>query len=316
MQTFSCVDEVEAQIRGRSLIGLQRIGAAVGVENYNKLRKPELIEALVKIARGELQPLPISRRVSAPSRMFIGGDVALAILQFNEKFCPNSDEDATHRFFQSEAVKVLGNSLWCNRGHCIDEVLNCAKEEFLEKGYEGASFHSIAKRAGCTAGMLYGRFADKRQIFREIVNEAAENLVTFYFATQEMFSGFKTEKPKSEMNSFAAIKAEVMMDIIYHFFDEFKLILTKSAGSGYEYYIDNIIGIETKSAELYIKVLHEAGYSTKEIRSDVWHMLIGTLVKGVFNVVTHDFPKEEAIVYVKQLQVFFNAGWHSLLGVI
>ena len=58
----------------------------------------------------------------------------------------------------------------------IDKILDCARQEFLEKGFADASMRAIAEKAGYTTGMLYGRFADKSRIFREIVAEGADEL--------------------------------------------------------------------------------------------------------------------------------------------
>lgn len=50
-------------------------------------------------------------------------------------------------------------------------------------------------------------------------------------------------------------KVDVMIDIIYDNFDAFKLIVCRSAGNGYEYYIDKMIDVETKKHRaLYNKV--------------------------------------------------------------
>lgn len=38
----------------------------------------------------------------------------------------------------------------------IDKIMECAKTEFLEKGFEGASMRKVAENAGYTTGMLYG----------------------------------------------------------------------------------------------------------------------------------------------------------------
>lgn len=39
------------------------------------------------------------------------------------------------------------------------KLLECAKAEFMEKGFADASMRTIAERAGVTTGMLYSRFA-------------------------------------------------------------------------------------------------------------------------------------------------------------
>ncbi|MDE7083125.1 MAG: TetR/AcrR family transcriptional regulator [Clostridia bacterium] len=196
----------------------------------------------------------------------------------------------------------------------VDRILECAKEEFMEKGFEGASMRSIAERAGYTTGMVYGRFADKSQLFSELVEEGADKLFNFYSATHEEFAAFSADRQRKEMNSYVENKMDTMIDIIYDYFDAFKLIVCKSAGSGYEYYIDKMIDIETKSTNRFIRALNEAGYRTNEIRADLGHMLASALFNGVFEVVSHDFPKEDARVYVKQVQDFFTAGWYKILG--
>lgn len=101
-----------------------------------------------------------------------------------------------------------------------------------------------------------------------------------------------------------------MIDIIYDNFDAFKLIVCRSAGSGYEYYIDKMIDVETKN----IVRFNEAGIKMNDVRADLSHMLASAMFYGIFEVVAHDLPREEARGYIKQVQDFFNAGWDKLLG--
>jgi AcrR family transcriptional regulator len=46
----------------------------------------------------------------------------------------------------------------------VEEILAAAVDEFLEKGYEGASVDSIARRAGLTKGGIYHHFRSKEEI--------------------------------------------------------------------------------------------------------------------------------------------------------
>ncbi|MCM1514736.1 MAG: TetR/AcrR family transcriptional regulator [Anaeroplasma bactoclasticum] len=196
----------------------------------------------------------------------------------------------------------------------IDKILECAKKEFLEKGFEGASMRTIAEKAGYTTGMVYGRFADKSQLFREVVGEAADKLFNYYSGIQNEFAGYSAEKQKDEMHSYVDNKIDVMIDIVYDNFDEFKLIICKSVGSGYEYYVDKMVDIETENTHRFIKQLNEAGIKTNEVRADLAHILASAMFNGIFEVVSHDLLREDARYYIKQLQDFFNAGWDKLLG--
>ena len=180
----------------------------------------------------------------------------------------------------------------------VDIILECAKEEFMEKGFEGASMRAIAERAGYTTGMLYG----------------ADRLFGYFSGAEDAFAAFPADRQYREMHSYVGEKVDVMMDIIYDNFDAFKLIVCKSAGSGYEYYIDQMIEIETKNTMRFIRALNEAGIPINEVRADLSHMLSSAMFNGIFEVVAHDLPREEAKHYVVQVEEFFNAGWDKLLG--
>lgn len=99
-----------------------------------------------------------------------------------------------------------------------------------------------------------------------------------------------------------------MIDIIYDNFDAFKLIVCRSAGNGYEYYIDKMIDVETKNTVRFIIKFNEAGIKMNDVRADLSHMLASAMFYGIFEVVAHDLPREEARGYIKQVQDFFNAG--------
>ena len=190
-----------------------------------------------------------------------------------------------------------------------EKLLECAKAEFMEKGFADASMRTIAERAGVTTGMLYSRFADKDEMFRSIVGEGAKKLYAYFSDVQENFAAFPAEQQKGEMHSYTSGKMRVMMDI-----DCFKLIVLKSAGSSYEHYIDRMIDYETESTERFMRVLRESGAPVRTVRRDINHMLASALFNGVFEVVAHDFPKEDAMEYVDAVCEFFYAGWDKLMG--
>lgn len=116
----------------------------------------------------------------------------------------------------------------------VDKILDCAKSEFMEKGFLDASMRSIAEKAGYTTGMLYGRFADKTQLFNEIVEEPANRLFEYFTSQENSFLNMPAQKRYEDMHARVEEKVKAIVDIIYDDFDAFKLIVCKSAGSGYE----------------------------------------------------------------------------------
>ena len=127
------------------------------------------------------------------------------------------------------------------------KILEAAKAEFLERGFAEASMRTIAERAGFTTGMLYSRFADKGEIFRELVEGPADELYNYFMTVQNEFAGYSPEYQRREMHPYVAQKIDRMVDLIYDNFDAFKLILCKSGGTSYEYYVDKMIDVETES---------------------------------------------------------------------
>jgi len=57
-----------------------------------------------------------------------------------------------------------------------DAIINSAKEEFLEKGYDDASMRSIAKKSNMTVGNLYRYFKSKEDINVFIVSETLKDI--------------------------------------------------------------------------------------------------------------------------------------------
>lgn len=72
-------------------------------------------------------------------------------------------------------------------------ILAAAKEEFLDKGYDGARTTSIARAAGVTHAMLHYYFKTKEQLFERIFQETMGMLVE---GILEVFT--QTDKPFKE----------------------------------------------------------------------------------------------------------------------
>ena len=197
----------------------------------------------------------------------------------------------------------------------VGQILECAKEEFMQKGFADASMRTIAEKAGSTTGMLYSRFADKNELFSALVKEGADKLYSYFSDVQEEFAEFPATQQVAEMQTYTSSKMRTVIDIIYEYFDTFKLIVCHSAGSSYDRYIDRMIEYETDSTERFMRVLQENGTLVKTVRRDINHMLASALFNGIFEVVAHDFPKEDALEYVNAVCDFFFAGWQRLLGI-
>jgi AcrR family transcriptional regulator len=58
-----------------------------------------------------------------------------------------------------------------------EKILNSARDLFAEKGYEGATIRDIASAAGMSTGAVFASFADKSELFSEILADRTTTLV-------------------------------------------------------------------------------------------------------------------------------------------
>lgn len=54
-----------------------------------------------------------------------------------------------------------------------ESIQQAAMNEFLEKGFQGASLRQIVKNAGVTTGAFYGYFSSKEAVFNALVEPHA-----------------------------------------------------------------------------------------------------------------------------------------------
>ena len=224
----------------------------------------------------------------------------------------SGDRDVTAENALTESILAEGA---LPRGTVAEGTLaDPAREEFLAYGYMNASMRRIAAAAGCTTGTLYYRFRDKGELFRYLVDDAANEFMELYKNANEEFSRLPPSSQISCMAMYSHQHLDEMLGIIYRNFDAFKLIVSCGAGSGYEDYIDRLARMEEESTVAFIGTLKDAGRDVPEIRQELCHMLSNALFNGIFETVVHGFSYTQARDYVHGLERFFTAGWYELLG--
>ena len=171
------------------------------------------------------------------------------------------------------------------------------------------------KTAGVTTGAFYGYYKSKEELFDALVGEQAKYVLRLFDTTLENFNKLSGKAQTQKMTDISSGAMLQMLDYIYDYYDEFKLLILCSEGTQYVDFIHQLVLKETASTYAYIETLKQMGISIKPINNNLIHMVSSGLFNGVFETVVHDMPKQEAREYVRQLQQFYTAGWEELLGV-
>lgn len=195
-----------------------------------------------------------------------------------------------------------------------EKLMYIAKQEFLEKGYIQASLRSICKKAGVTTGALYFFFQGKEDLFGTIIKEPLEKLFDI------MQKHYDTELKEinitvNKNRNFGADRkaANMILDYLYEYHDEFLLLLTKSQGSVYENCTDDFVSITEKHYRIIAD--RTAELSGKNRLNDYTiHWLSHLQIFSFVQYITHGLSKEEAKNQLDILMKFLIAGWFAMFS--
>lgn len=195
-----------------------------------------------------------------------------------------------------------------------DKILQSAKAEFLENGFTNASLRTIAANAGLTTGAMYRHFKDKDTLFCALVDEAIEKTVAI--VSEGSVENHETlENPVGEAHSKDE-QREVLefIDFIYQNFDAFTLLLTKSAGSTHQNFMDEVSDMYTNILLKTIHWMKEKYNVTKPIDDMSIHILANATINSFAEIVLHKMDKEEALIFIGNIMEFFHFGFMHMLG--
>lgn len=200
-------------------------------------------------------------------------------------------------------------------GSTKENILNAAKIEFLNKGFLNASLRNIVKEAGVTTGAFYRYYETKEALFNELVQEQAEYVLNLYSSTLSNFEELPSSKQNTHMKDISEKCMLHILDYIYDNLENFKLIIKCSEGTSYVNFIHKLVEKEVLSTLKYVDLLKKEQYEIPYISKDFCHIIASGLFSGMFETIIHDMPKEEGIMYLKQLMEFYSAGWSKILGI-
>lgn len=196
----------------------------------------------------------------------------------------------------------------------LEKILDAAMEEFLDKGFLGASLRQIVKSAGVTTGAFYGYFSSKEALFASIVEPHAKALMGRFMEAQTTFAELPEEQQPDHMGLESSQCVHWMVDYICDHREPVKLLLTRAEGTSYEHFVHNMVEVEVEYTLQYMEVLRRLGKDIPELDKSLCHIIASGMFNGIFEIVVHDMPREQALRDVDQLRDFYTAGWLKLMG--
>ena len=195
-----------------------------------------------------------------------------------------------------------------------EAVLDCAKKEFLEKGYKDASLRTIAQEANTSTGSIYTRFGDKEGLFCAIVEPAANGLKKMFLEIQEKFHSFDKEAQLAEMGQYTSLHQMEMLDYIYDHFDVFRLLLDCAEGTQFSRFVEELAEIEVDYTYKYMEVIGCKSVKSGLVTEEFVHIVVTAYFNGMFEVVRHNMDKASAVKYVRLLNRYHMQGFSTIFN--
>lgn len=195
-----------------------------------------------------------------------------------------------------------------NKDHSLDgKIIDAAKKEFLEQGFQKASIHKIAQRAGITTGALYTRYKNKDALFVSLMEGAIKEMKAHAEPLREMYYAVEKNHDKEEFLKVMSYERQLYIDLIFNFYDECKLFFCLSAGSSIEAMMQQIMKTKADETEKFFKKLAKNSVDlngVKLIIQEQFHFYKLILSEG--------YTKEEATTCIQMVETFYEAGWREL----
>ena len=98
------------------------------------------------------------------------------------------------------------------------------------------------------------------------------------------------------------------------FYEPVNLLLCRAEGTSYEHFVHNMVEVEVEYTLKYMEVLRRLGKDIPQLDQSLCHIIASGMFNGLFEIVIHDMPREQAHRDVTQFRTFYTAGWLELMG--
>ena len=195
-----------------------------------------------------------------------------------------------------------------------DRVLECAKEEFLSRGFLDASLRTIAQEAETSTGSIYTRFGDKEGLFRALAEPVVDEFKAMFRKVQEDFHQFPEEEQRAEMGQYTARHQEDLLDYIYDHFDVFRLLLDGAHGTRFSRFLDELVDIEVEYTYRYMEAAGCPARLGDALTEQLLHIVTTSRFESIFEVIRHGMSREEAREYIRLLSRYHRTGFFAVFG--
>lgn len=195
-----------------------------------------------------------------------------------------------------------------NRDHSLDdEIIQAAYAEFLTYGFQKASLHKIAEKAGVTTGAIYTRYKNKDALFVSLLQDFFETMKTLFTPIAEEYE--KARHSAQPEDILRAINAEerIYFQLLTGHYDDCTLFFCRSDGSSVETMLHELMDQKAEqTVEFFFQIYG------KKPNADAIRLLMGAQFWYFRQLLDKRLEEDEMLACLQAVLNFTNAGWRQL----
>lgn len=190
-------------------------------------------------------------------------------------------------------------------------LIESARREFLEHGFLKADLKSICDNAGVTTGAVYKRYKGKEELFCAVVEGIVGELDSFLELRSGVdFSGLSDD----EIRESWIMSYESMIPIFHlieSFGDDFKILINRSAGTGFENYSHDYVAKMSYAYEQFYSEAYRRGIAGAKVSHEEFHILLTSFWSAICEPFVHNVSHEQIEEHCRMICRFFN--WAAVI---
>ena len=198
------------------------------------------------------------------------------------------------------------------KDHALDgRIIEAATAEFLAHGFQKASLHKIAERAGITTGALYTRYQNKDDLFCSLVRGLMGEIAARMGHTAALYQA--AHDSRSADAFLQAIRAEekIYLDLLDTHYDACVLLFCKSGGSSLEAMMHRMMTEKARQTKAFFRSI-----ARRPIDFDGIELILSQQFSYYQQLLTRGDSREKAVSCMETVDIFLAAGWKAIFDQI
>ena len=205
-------------------------------------------------------------------------------------------------------IQVQRGEDLANKDHSLDDgIILAAYSEFLAYGFQKASLHKIAEKAGVTTGAIYTRYKNKDALFASLLQDFFETMRSLFTPIAEEYEKAKHSAQPEDILRAINAEEQVYFQLLTEHRDDCTLFFCRSDGSSIEAMLHELMN---QKAEQTVEFFFEV-YG-KEPNADAIRLLMGAQFWYFRQLLDQHMEEGRMLTCLRAALDFTNAGWRQL----